>query len=49
MPKHFEFVLAAYSIWVAAFAVYLFYLHRKARMAERALERMSGAPRDAGP
>ena len=49
MPKHFEFVLAAYVIWVVVFAVYLLFLYRKARMAERALERMAGTARDAPP
>ena len=40
MPKHFEFVLAAYGIWLITFAVYLLHLHRKGRMARQALERM---------
>ncbi len=44
MPKHFEYVLAAYAIWVAAFAVYCAYLRRKERNARRALERLSAGP-----
>ena len=40
MPNHFEFVLAAYGIWVLTFSVYLLHLHRKGRMARQALERM---------
>ena len=42
MPKNFEFVFAAYGIWVAVFAVYLLYLRRKAVVARRALQRMGG-------
>jgi len=45
MPKHFEFVFAAYGIWVATFAVYLVYLRHKARVARQTLERMSGGER----
>ncbi len=44
MPKHFEYVLAAYGIWVLTFAVYLAYLRHKARAAQQALQRMSGGP-----
>jgi hypothetical protein len=43
MPKNFEFVLAAYGLWAAVFAVYLLYLRRKAGAARRALQRMGGA------
>ena len=40
---HFEYVLAAYSIWVGVFAVYFFSLYRKSRLARRALERVSAS------
>jgi hypothetical protein len=46
MPKHFEYVLAAYGIWVLTFVVYLAYLRHKARAARQALARMSGRPGD---
>jgi hypothetical protein len=42
MPKHIEFVLAAYGIWTLTFVVYLAYLRHKAGVARRALQRMSG-------
>jgi len=42
MPKHFEYVLAAYGIWSLTFVAYLAYLRHKAGVARRALERMSG-------
>ena len=42
MPTHFEYVLAAYGIWVLTFAVYLAYLRHKSRTAQQALQRMSG-------
>ena len=42
MPKNFEFVFAAYGIWVVTFAVYLVYLRHKARSAQQALRRMGG-------
>ena len=29
MPKHFEFVFAAYALWVISFALYFFYLWRR--------------------
>ncbi len=31
MPKHFEYVFAAYSIWIGTFVVYLVYLWRRTR------------------
>ena len=37
---HFEYVLAAYSIWVGVFAVYFLTLYRKSRLTRRALERI---------
>lgn len=49
MPKHFEFVLAAYGLWVVAFAVYLLYLNRKARITRRTLARMSGGRHSSDP
>ena len=36
---HFEYVLAAYSVWVGVFTVYFFSLYRKSRLTRRALER----------
>lgn len=42
MPKHYEFVLAAYLIWVGVFALYFFTLHRKSRNTRKALDRLSG-------
>ncbi len=47
MPKHFEFVLAAYGIWIITFVVYFAYLYRKARVAQRVLDRLGG--RQEGP
>jgi hypothetical protein len=49
MPKHFEYVFAAYGLWVLTFVVYLAYLRHKARGARRALERMSGGARPPAP
>ena len=49
MPKHFEYVLAAYGIWVGAFAAYLAYLRRASRVARQALQRMSGGERTSRP
>ena len=49
MPKHFEYVFAAYGIWVAVFAIYLAYLRHKGGVARRALERMSGGGRPTAP
>ena len=37
---HFEYVLAAYSIWVGVFAVYFLALYRKSLLAHRALKRV---------
>ena len=37
---HFEYVLAAYSIWVGVFAVYFLALYRKSRLTHRALKRV---------
>ena len=49
MPKHFEYVFAAYGIWVAVFAIYLAYLRHKSGAARRALARMSGGERPSTP
>ena len=43
MPKHFEFVFAAYLIWVLVFVFYLFSLYRKERATRRAMERLSAS------
>jgi len=42
MPKNFQYVLAAYGIWSAAFVIYLAYLRHASYKARRALARMSG-------
>lgn len=44
MPKHFEYVLVAYGLWVVTFVLYLLHLHRKSRAARQALARMQGGP-----
>jgi cytochrome oxidase assembly protein ShyY1 len=49
MPQHYQYVFAAYGLWVVTFAVYLVYLRHKARAARRALARMQGGERSAGP
>ena len=43
MPKYFEFVFAAYAIWVVSFAVYFVHLFLKSRRAERALKSLAGS------
>ena len=43
MPKHFEFVLAAYLISIGAFVIYFLLLFRKGRSARRALARLSSS------
>jgi hypothetical protein len=48
MPKHFEFVFAAYGIWIAVFGCYLIHLFRKSRIARRALERLGAGERQEG-
>lgn len=40
---HFEYVFAAYSIWVGVFAVYFFSLYRKSRLASRALKQVAAS------
>ncbi len=42
MPKYFEFVFAAYAIFVGVFVWYLAYLFLKSRRIERALQRLPG-------
>ena len=37
MPKNFEYVFAAYGIWVAAFGVYFTHLLRRSRQLSRSL------------
>ncbi len=37
MPKYFEFVFAAYGIWIAGFAIYFIHLLRKSGRITRAL------------
>ncbi len=46
MPKYFEFVFAAYGIWIGVVAVYLVLLFRKSRRVRRAME---GLTRHASP
>ena len=43
MPKNYEFVLAAYLIWVVTMAGYLIWLRRRDRANRKALERLGGA------
>ena len=43
MPKHFEFVMAAYLISLGAFALYILHLFRKERSARRVLARLSSS------
>jgi len=45
MPKNFEFVIAAYGIWVVSFSVYFYLLMRRSRRLRAALERMAQARR----
>ncbi len=40
MPKHFEYVFAAYGIWFGTFAVYLAYLWHRSRRVRASLLRM---------
>lgn len=44
MPKYFEYVFAAYAIWIGAFALYALALYRRHRALRRALERLGAAP-----
>jgi hypothetical protein len=43
MPKYFEFVFAAYGIWVGVIAAYLLYLFGKSRSVRRALDRLGAS------
>ena len=47
MPKYFEYVFSAYTIWIVAFAVYFVHLFLKSRRISRALERLGQGTRDA--
>ena len=40
MPNYFEFVFAAFAIFVGVFVCYLAYLFLKSRRIERALKRL---------
>ena len=42
MPKHYEFVLAAYLIWVVTLVGYLIWLRLRDRANRKALERLGG-------
>ena len=42
MPKYFEFVFAAYGIWVVSFGVYFVHLLRRSRQLTRSLSAMRG-------
>lgn len=44
MPKYFDFVLAAYSIWIGVFAIYLLMLFRRSRRNRAALELLLESP-----
>jgi len=37
MPKNFEYVFAAYGIWVVAFSVYFTHMFRRSRQLARSL------------
>ena len=41
MPKYFEFVFAAYGIWIAVFAIYVLLLFRRSRRNRLALENLA--------
>jgi hypothetical protein len=45
MPKYYEFVFAAYGIWIGIFALYLLYLFRRLRSVRRALDRLGAGSR----
>ena len=40
MPKHYEFVMAAYAVWIVVFAVYVVLLWRKSRRVTRNLQQL---------
>ena len=46
MPKYFEYVFSAYTIWFVAFAAYFIHLVLKSRRISRALERLPDGKRD---
>ncbi|MDH5753215.1 MAG: CcmD family protein [Deltaproteobacteria bacterium] len=43
MPKNFEYVFAAYGIWIVTFGLYVLVLARRAKRARRSLDRLEGA------
>ena len=43
MPKNFEYVFAAYGIWLGVFAIYFTHLYRKFRQITRSLDTLSAA------
>ena len=48
MPKYFEFVFAAYTIWIGVFAIYLALLFRKSRRIQRSLKRLGNKDASSG-
>jgi hypothetical protein len=40
MPKYFEYVFAAYGIWIGVFALYVLFLFRRQRAVRHALQRL---------
>jgi len=43
MPKNFEYVFAAYGLWVAGFGIYLLMLARKSARIRAALRRFASS------
>ena len=48
MPKYFEFVFAAYAIWIGVFVFYFAHLYLRTRRTARTLAGL-GARKDASP
>ena len=40
MPKHYEFVMAAYAVWMVVFAIYFLVLLRKSGRVMRNLQQL---------
>ena len=40
MPKHYEFVVAAYAVWIVVFAIYFVVLLRKSGRVMRNLQQL---------